>query len=40
MSATRLLGLSSGVEYAMGLYANDPLRIDALSDILLSSRNF
>lgn len=40
MSATRLLGLSAGVEYALGLHANDPLRIDALSDITLSSRNF
>jgi hypothetical protein len=40
MTATRLLGLSVGVEHAMGLYANDPLRLDALSDIMLSSRNF
>jgi LmbE family N-acetylglucosaminyl deacetylase len=40
MSATRLLGLSVGVGHAMGLYANDPLRLDVLSDITLSSRNF
>jgi LmbE family N-acetylglucosaminyl deacetylase len=40
MSATRLLGLSVGVDYAVGLYANDPLRLDALSDITLSSRSF
>ena len=40
LSATRLLGLSVGVGHALGLYANDPLRLDALSDITLSSRNF
>lgn len=39
-SAARLLGLSAGTEYAIGLYANDPLRLDAISDIVLSSRNF
>jgi LmbE family N-acetylglucosaminyl deacetylase len=40
LSATRLLGLSVGVGHALGLYANDPLRLDALSDITLSSRSF
>jgi N-acetylglucosamine malate deacetylase 1 len=40
LSATRLLGLSVGVGHALGLYANDPLRLDTLSDITLSSRNF
>ncbi len=40
MTATRLLGLSVGVGHAMGLYTNDPLRLDALSDITRSSRNF
>ena len=39
-SAARLLGLSVGTEYAMGLYANDPLRVGSLSDVVLSARNF
>ena len=39
-AAARLLGLSIGVEYAMGVFANDPIRLDGLSDLTLSSRNF
>jgi LmbE family N-acetylglucosaminyl deacetylase len=39
-SAARLLGLATGTEYAAGLYANDPVRVDHLSDLALSSRNF
>jgi len=40
LTAARLLGLTIGVEYAMGLWVNDPVRVDFLSDISLSSRNF
>jgi len=40
LSASRNLGLSIGVEYAAGLYANDPVRLDALSEIALTSRKF
>jgi hypothetical protein len=40
MSAARNLGLSIGVEYAAGLYVNDPIRVGALSDLTLSSRHF
>jgi len=39
-SAARLLGLTIGVEYAAGLFTNDPVRVNHLSDIALSSRNF
>jgi N-acetylglucosamine malate deacetylase 1 len=39
-TAARLLGVSIGVEYAMGLFVNDPVRLDAMSDITLSSRSF
>jgi LmbE family N-acetylglucosaminyl deacetylase len=39
-TAARLLGVSIGVEYAAGLYVNDPVRVEHLSDIVLSSRNF
>ncbi len=39
-SAARLLGLTIGVEYAIGLYANDPIRVSHLSDLTLSSRSF
>jgi LmbE family N-acetylglucosaminyl deacetylase len=39
-SAARLLGLTIGVEYAAGLFANDPVRVNHLSDLALSSRNF
>ena len=40
LSAARTLGLSIGVEYAAGFYANDPVRVAALSEITLSSRHF
>jgi len=40
LSAARHLGLSIGVEYAAGFYTNDPVRVDALSDLSLSSRHF
>jgi LmbE family N-acetylglucosaminyl deacetylase len=40
LSGARNLGLSIGVEYAAGFYANDPVRVAALSDIALSSRHF
>jgi N-acetylglucosamine malate deacetylase 1 len=39
-SAARLLGLATGAEYAAGLYANDPVRIESLSDLALSARGF
>ncbi len=39
-SAARLLGLATGSEYAAALYANDPVRLEHLSDLALSSRNF
>jgi LmbE family N-acetylglucosaminyl deacetylase len=39
-TGARLLGLTIGVEYAAGLFANDPVRVNHLSDITLSSRNF
>lgn len=40
LSRARTLGLSIGTEYAMGLYVNDSIHLDSLSDIVLSSRNF
>jgi LmbE family N-acetylglucosaminyl deacetylase len=40
ITAARLLGLTIGTEYAVGLYRNDPLRLENLSDLTLSSRNF
>lgn len=40
LSAARNLGLSIGVEYAAGFKANDPIRLNALSEIKLSSRHF
>lgn len=40
LSAARNLGLSIGVEHAAGFYANDPVRVAALSEITLSSRHF
>jgi bacillithiol biosynthesis deacetylase BshB1 len=40
MTGARLLGLTVGVEHALGLFANDPLRLEKISDMKLSSRNF
>jgi len=39
-TGARLLGLTIGVEYALGLFANDPLRLETISALTLSSRNF
>jgi bacillithiol biosynthesis deacetylase BshB1 len=39
-TGARLLGASIGTEYAQGLFLNDPLRLGALSEVKLSSRNF
>jgi len=39
-TGARLLGLSIGTEYALGLFANDPIRLESISAITLSSRNF
>lgn len=39
-SGARVLGLSIGTEYALGLFANDPVRLESISDLKLSSRNF
>jgi len=40
LARARTLGASIGVEYAVGLWANDPLRLNSLADIPLSSRHF
>jgi len=40
LSAARNLGLSIGVEYAAAFCTNDPVRVDALSEITRSSRHF
>lgn len=39
-SKASAMGASIGVKYAVGLYANDPVRIDSLSDLSLSPRNY
>jgi bacillithiol biosynthesis deacetylase BshB1 len=39
-TGARLLGLTIGTEYALGLFANDPVRLEAISDVKLSSRSF
>jgi bacillithiol biosynthesis deacetylase BshB1 len=39
-TGARLLGVAIGTEYAAGLFVNDPVRLDAISDLKLSSRNF
>ena len=39
-SKAQALGKSIGVDYAVGLRANDPIRVDCLSDLELSSRNY
>jgi LmbE family N-acetylglucosaminyl deacetylase len=36
----RLLGAAIGTEYAIALWANDPLRVRSLADLPLSSRHF
>jgi N-acetylglucosamine malate deacetylase 1 len=40
LSAARHLGLAIGTEYAAGFYANDPIRLEKLSALTLSSRHF
>jgi LmbE family N-acetylglucosaminyl deacetylase len=40
MSRARTLGAAIGVEYAIGLWLNDPVRVASLADLLLSSRYF
>ena len=39
-AGARSLGLTIGAQYALGLFANDPVRLEAISDLKLSSRNF
>ncbi len=34
------LGVTIGVKYAQGLWVNEPIRLDGISDITLSSRNY
>ncbi len=40
LAAARRLGLSIGVDYACGVYVNDPVRVERLSALRLSSRCF
>ena len=40
MSRARTLGAAVGVEHAIGLWLNDPIRLGSLADIPLSSRYF
>ena len=40
MSRARTLGAAIGVEYAIGLWLNDPIRVSSLGDLPLSSRYF
>jgi LmbE family N-acetylglucosaminyl deacetylase len=39
-TGARMLGLSVGTEYALGLFVNDPVRLDKISDLKQSSRAF
>jgi len=40
MSRARTLGAAVGVEYAIGLWLSDPIRVGSLGDLPLSSRYF
>lgn len=40
LARSRALGLEIGVEHAMAVFANEPIRLDALTDLRLSSRLF
>jgi N-acetylglucosamine malate deacetylase 1 len=40
MSRARTMGAAIGVEYAVGLWLNDPIRVGSLGDLPLSSRYF
>jgi N-acetylglucosamine malate deacetylase 1 len=39
-TGAHLLGLTIGTGYALGLFANDPVRLETISDLKLSSRSF
>jgi bacillithiol biosynthesis deacetylase BshB1 len=39
-TGARLLGLTIGAEYAVGLFANDPVHLETISALKLSSRSF
>jgi bacillithiol biosynthesis deacetylase BshB1 len=39
-TGARLLGQTIGVEYALSLFMNDPLHLETISALTLSSRNF
>jgi N-acetylglucosamine malate deacetylase 1 len=40
MSRARTMGAAVGVDYAVGLWLNDPIRVGSLGDLPLSSRYF
>jgi len=40
VTRARALGLEIGVEYAMAVRANDPIRLDGLTDLPGSGRRF
>jgi bacillithiol biosynthesis deacetylase BshB1 len=40
LARARAAGAAIGVEYAVGLWANDPIRLGSLGDVTLSSRYF
>ena len=40
VARARALGLEIGAEYAMAVWANDPIRLDALTDLNGSGRVF
>ena len=40
MSRARAVGAAIGVDYAVGLWLNDPIRVGSLADLALSSRCF
>ncbi len=40
LSRARTMGAAIGVEYAVGLWLNDPVRVASLADLRLSSRYF
>jgi N-acetylglucosamine malate deacetylase 1 len=40
LSRSRAIGASIGVEYAIGLWPSDPIRVASLADLPLSSRYF
>ena len=39
-SRAAALGAAIGTNYAVGLWKNDPIRLESISDITLSSRNY